>query len=120
MPTSPFASASDLPCSSGQELGDVVLVLEDEGVQAAQDGGPFRRGLRPPGREGPRGRLDGALRLLAAAVRDRAEKHARRRIGDRDGVRAGGDPFAVDEVRALHQERVLEDGLVEHVSSPAA
>ena len=92
-------------------------MLEDEGVQA-RIVGPFRRGLRPPRQEGPRGRLDGALRLVAALF---GQAESTLVAGLMTGMASAPAAIHSPSMRfALHEERVLEDGLVEHVASPAA
>ena len=93
------------------ELGELVLVLEDEVTDAPDDPAPVRRGHPAPraGLEGRAGRADGPVDVLRVSFGDPGQGLAGRRVGRLEGpARRRVHPLPVDEQLPRGRDELLD------------
>jgi hypothetical protein len=93
----------------GHDPGEVVGVLDQQGVPLHQDRAALLGGLAAPGGPGGVRGGDGGFRLGGAQQRDIDQLLARGRVGHIEAV-AAGDPLAIEQGIGLEQRRVGEQG----------
>src|SRR5207244_2510083 len=111
----------DLPHLAGHQVGEVVLVLDQELAEAEEDLAALRRRYEPPLLERRLRRFNRAVDVLRTGLREDADRLAVRRTDALERLAADGvHPFAADVVLEPLRPRQSHGAIVFRLLRPAS